>query len=194
MKKERFKLPETELELLYSKIPSPEPKRMPFGNAASKRLLIVPLDEGRNHYFGGMCALAFVNIFKNVMGESVEDHFCVIPAAVYGKKINKATSTPLIDFISVAREQLGINWVVALGSDAFKHVFGKGYKPPMPSLMGHKIHMPKEYGDLNIYVLPDIDEMYEELKGDDQDYRRERNMRWHQDRMRKIITKYKKEK
>lgn len=99
-------------------------------------------------------ALSFHEILEHIPFDT-QGHALVVSCSLGGKKANKASTTPIVEFVKAcARESLTTKFV-CVGNEAYKFIFGEGKKYPMQTLAGAVIYhfMLSPYP---LFVFPDI--------------------------------------
>jgi len=109
----------------------------------------------------------------------------VVSCSLYGMKANKATTTPIVEFV----EQLALleqfKVIVTVGSDAFKFIIGRGKKPLMTSIALNVMYV-ASVQNKPVIPLPDIEGLYPDVPENAEKWRVRKIKQWHDETLRKF--------
>lgn len=129
------------------------------GNPRSKVLMIAPpmteYEYKKGVPLSSPDALVFHELLEEEAKFSTHRDCLVMTCSRYGLKPSKhSCEDPLWLVQEFARRGL-FNLYVCIGDDAFKHIFGRGKKPPMTSLEGQTMYV-AELKRVPLFVFPNI--------------------------------------
>jgi uracil-DNA glycosylase len=171
------------LELFKSVLVAPKDEQVPRitklrGNLNSKILLVTPPltkeEYSRDTPFCSPAARIFHELLKQSSGLDTNKDFLVVPCSIFGLKPNKASTDPIVKFVTELRKRNAIQLFLPVGEEAMKHVFNGGKKANLVALVGNVVR-PPQIGYLQLLALPDVDPLIpEKTENNRENYIRER--------------------
>lgn len=115
--------------------------------------------------FIGQDAQMFHNLLHEFCGLSTEEDFLIVSSSLYGLKPNKASTTPIANFVRECAKQKLFKKYVVVGEHAFKFALGEGKKPSMHTMVGSTMHI-AELCHTPLFVFPNIEPLNPVFNGD----------------------------
>ena len=160
------------------------------GNPTASKLLIAPPcteEELQSGLPFSQAGNALTYKIMSSLGIEPNKEFLVISASLFGTKHNKASCTPIQEYVKQCASMNLFELYVCVGSEAFKHIFGGGRKPTPVTLAGATLYV-RETGHKPLFTLPSPDALiFTETEDDRANWRNERAAKEAQQRMTNCI-------
>lgn len=149
------------------------------GNPKADTLMLVPpcsqVEYQTQIPFSTKTALAFHAVLA-AEGIDTEKDFLIVSCSLFGLKANKASTTPMVEFLKECAGNEQFKKFVCVGDETFKFLFAHGRKASMQTLGGATLYVPL-VNRKPLFVFPDIAGLAPDYGIDDEDWKR---ARWQQ--------------